>query len=174
MNWANEPATESQLSRLGQLGYSAECPLTKKEAGYLITVLGQQTEPHAVGGHAGQQVATPSEYALRLSVEHTRRAVAEAGIEQIGILEHGLALAVARRREFWTDTCRDPTQMHHRSPLILDLYMKQGCRFATPSHEQIQEILDALDTASPVWDRDSPELFFQTLELNFSELVHHL
>ena len=37
--------------------------------------------------------------------------------------------------------------------------------------EQVQEVLDALDSALPVWDREHPELFYQTLELNFPQLV---
>jgi hypothetical protein len=173
MNWSDEPATESQIRRLGQFGYSADCPLTKGEAAYLIKVLEQQAETHAAGEQVGQTIARHTEYALRLCVEHTRRAVAEAGVDQIGPLEHSLALAIGKRREFWTDTCRDPAQMQDRSASVLDLYRKYGCRFVTPTHEQIQEILDALDTASPVWDRNNLELFYQTLELNFPELVRN-
>jgi len=171
MNSSGEPATESQLSRLGQFGYFADCPLTKGEAAYLITVLEQQSEIHASVEHAGTQIARHTEYALRLSVEHTRRALAEAEANQIERLEHSLALLLARRCGFWTDTCRDPTQMQHRSPSVLDLYMKYGCLFVTPTPEQTQEILDALDRASPVWDRDHFELFFETLVLNFPELL---
>jgi hypothetical protein len=63
--------------------------------------------------------------------------------------------------------------MQARSASTLDLYMKHGCRFVTPTHEQVQEILDALDVASPFWDRDNAEIFYQTLELNFPELVRH-
>jgi hypothetical protein len=35
----------------------------------------------------------------------------------------------------------------------------------------VQHILDALDSAAPFWDKEHPELFYQTLQLNFPELV---
>jgi hypothetical protein len=47
----------------------------------------------------------------------------------------------------------------------------QGCRFFAPNYEQVQEVLDALDNAMPLWDHDNPELFYQTLELNFPHLA---
>jgi hypothetical protein len=171
MNWSSEPATESQLSRLRQLGYAADCPLTKGEAAYLIKILEEQGS-----GLQGRELhlAKHVAYALRLAIEHTRRARAEAATEQIERLEHSLALAIARRREFWTDTCRDPAQMQARSAPVMDLYMKYGCRFVPPTHEQVQVVLEALDAASPVWDRDNSELFYQTLQLNFPELVRHV
>ncbi len=84
-----------------------------------------------------------------------------------------LGAALAKRQEFWMDTCRDPGKMQAASPEILDLYMKHGCRFLAPTHGQVQEIFDALDSAMPAWDRDHPELFYQTLELNFRELLRH-
>jgi len=88
-------------------------------------------------------------------------------------LQHSLASAVAKRREFWTDTCRDMAQMQCRSATVMNLYMKYGCRCVPPAPGQVQEVLDALDAASPTWDRDSLELFYQTLELNFPEVVRH-
>ena len=54
---------------------------------------------------------------------------------------------------------------------VFELYQMQGCRFFPPNHEQVQELLDALDAAMQLWDRDNPELFYQTLELNFPHLV---
>jgi hypothetical protein len=53
---------------------------------------------------------------------------------------------------------------------VLDFYRKYGCQFEAPSHKHVQEVLSALDPAVPAWDRDHPELFYQTLELNFPEL----
>jgi hypothetical protein len=35
----------------------------------------------------------------------------------------------------------------------------------------VQEILDALDSAMPAWEREHPALFYQTLELNFPHLL---
>jgi hypothetical protein len=175
MTWSNEPATEIQLSRLRQLGYSTGCPLTKGEAAYLIKILEEHTETDHGGGLAQQQqIAKHMAYALRLAIEHTRRALAEAAADQIDRLRQSLAQAIAKRREFWTDTCRDMAQMHARCAPVMDLYMKYGCRCVPPAPGQVQEVLDALDAASPAWDRDNVELFYQTLELNFPELVRHV
>jgi hypothetical protein len=35
----------------------------------------------------------------------------------------------------------------------------------------VKAVLDALDGAMPLWDKEHPELFYQTLEINFPELV---
>src|SRR5262245_64734068 len=75
------------------------------------------------------------------------------------------------REQFWTDTCREVTQMQHSSQKIIDLYSKYGCRFCTPSSQQVHHILNALDSAISSWETQHPELFYQTLELNFPELV---
>ncbi len=75
------------------------------------------------------------------------------------------------REEFWADTCREVTQMLHQSPQAMELYRKYGCRFCPPGRQQIQYVLDALDAAVPAWEREHPELFYQTLELNYPELV---
>jgi len=173
MIWSNEPATESQLSRLRQLGYSADCPLTKGEAAYLIKILEEQPETHTAAEGHGQRLSQHVAYALRLTIEHTRRALAEAPADQTERLQHSLASAITRRWEFWTDTCRDMAERRSCSAPVMGLYMKYGCRFVPPTHEQVQVVLDALDTASPVWDRDNTEVFYQTPELNFGELVRH-
>ncbi len=77
------------------------------------------------------------------------------------------------RQEFWVDTCREITQMHAGCWQTIDLYRKFGCRFCEPTREQVVEVLSALDAAMPKWDTLHPELFYQTLELNFPELVRH-
>ena len=61
--------------------------------------------------------------------------------------------------------------MHAVCQAVLELYQKHGCRFAVPSRQQVQDVLDALDAAMPVWEKEHPELFYQTLELNFPELL---
>jgi hypothetical protein len=38
----------------------------------------------------------------------------------------------------------------------------------------VQVVLEALDAAMPLWDRDHPELFYQALELNFPQLVRRM
>jgi hypothetical protein len=83
----------------------------------------------------------------------------------------GLASAGIERQEFWVDTCREATQMQIGSKPVLDLYRRFGCRFCVPTHQQVQSVLDALDSAMPDWEKLHPQLFFQTLELNFPELV---
>jgi hypothetical protein len=76
------------------------------------------------------------------------------------------------RQEFWLDTCRDVTGMHVGSAQVRELNRKHGCRFDAPTGAQVRGILEALDAALPQWDREHPELFFQTLELSFPQLLH--
>jgi hypothetical protein len=83
------------------------------------------------------------------------------------------AVGVLEREEFWADTCREVTQMQHQSHPAIDLYCKYGCRFCPPGRQQIQYVLSALDAAVPGWEKEHPELFFQTLELNYPELIRH-
>lgn len=96
--------------------------------------------------------------------------------EQAG--ETTLPLAVPshgapKRYEFWADTCREIMEMHAGCRQVIDFYRKFGCRFCAPTQEQVEEVLRALDSAMPDWDQAHPELFYQTLELNFPELVRH-
>jgi len=84
-----------------------------------------------------------------------------------------LGLAIAKRQEFWADTCSDADKMHPVAAQGLVLQKKHGCRFTVPTAAQIQAILDSLDRVLPSWDKDHPELFYQTLELSFPELLRH-
>jgi len=77
----------------------------------------------------------------------------------------------ARRQEFWLDTCRGFAHIKFACAQIQELYRRFGCRFADPTLEQVRGILDALDTAAPGWETEHPELFYQTLELSFPELL---
>jgi hypothetical protein len=81
--------------------------------------------------------------------------------------------AAPDRLDFWGDTCREITEMHKASERVLRLYQKFGCRFTVPSRQQVQSVLEALDSALPQWEKQHPELFYTTLELNFPELVRH-
>jgi hypothetical protein len=77
-----------------------------------------------------------------------------------------------QRIEFWADTCREVTHMQHAdSRQVIELYREYGCRFFEPGLEQVLSVLQALDSAVPAWEKAHPELFYQTLELNFPELV---
>jgi hypothetical protein len=79
--------------------------------------------------------------------------------------------AMIPREDFWADTCRDTPQMTWPCQEVLELYRRYGCRFCTPGRQQIQYVLTALDSAVADWDKAHPELFYQTLELNYPELV---
>ena len=57
------------------------------------------------------------------------------------------------------------------SQKVIELYRTHGCRFCPPTREQVQYVVMALDAAIPAWETTHPELFYQTLELNFPELV---
>ena len=80
-------------------------------------------------------------------------------------------LSKTQRQQFWADTCREITQMQISSTEVINLYRKFGCRFCTPTLEQAAHVITALDAAIPDWETTHPELFYQTLELNFPELV---
>ena len=81
------------------------------------------------------------------------------------------ATALIEREDFWSDTCREIPQMQHATPEAVELYRKFGCRFCTPGRQQVQYVLNALDSAIPGWEKEHPELFYQTLELNYPESV---
>src|SRR5262249_197260 len=110
-------------------------------------------------------------YQLRLAVERAKQRAANPEQNGNANAQLDLALAVSKRQRFWVDTCSDPTQMQAASGQVVDWYRKFGCRFDAPTNKAVQEILDALDSAMPVWDRDHPALFYETLELNFPELL---
>ncbi len=98
---------------------------------------------------------------LRLAVEEAQREGLGEKTEQ----------ALHHRRQFWLDTCREVREMRTASRQVLKLYRQQGWLFLCPAPRQAQSVLDALDSALPGWERDHPGLFYQTLELNFPELL---
>ena len=171
MNWTEEPATENQLKRLKEFGYGLERKLTKGEASHLISAFEARPEGWVAlaARDGGGMEEEPEAFRLRKAVEQARRAVDEPPGGASGHSPDGLALAVSWREEFWLDTCRDIGKT--ASMQARDLYKQFGCRFATPTHWQVRSILDALDSATPSWDRDFPKVFYQTLELNFPELL---
>ena len=144
MKWTDERATENQVKAQAPLAGSATGEVTKYEA-----------------------------YSLRAAVEDAKRAVAQAGKDATQNFRRDLALAVAKRQELWVNTCSDVEKMCVVSVEARDLHKQYGCRFAAPTAQQVQDIFDALDSAMPFWDRDQPELFYRTLELNFPELLRH-
>ena len=175
MNWKDEPATENQLDHLRRFGYEPDSPLTKGEAAQLINdceaLPKEQRGPSAQSDNL--ELATHSAYRLRLEMETAKRGPAQISGPQIQNPRHTLELAIAERQEFWADTCSDADRVHLVSPQALALHRRHGFRFAVPALEQVQAILDALDPVMPYWDREHPELFYQTLELNFPDLIRH-
>jgi hypothetical protein len=143
---------------------------TMKGAGSLCVFAGA-TKGHV--GPGGTEVLAKPKYNacyFRDAVQEARRAAAESGIGSIEVAQRDLEVALATRQQFWADTCREITQMRLASKYIHVLHQKYGCRFDAPSHKQVAHILRALDSAMPLWDRDHPDLFYRTLELNFPEL----
>ena len=174
MKWTDQRATKDQLSRLGEIGYQPDHPLTKDEASHLIRDFDACREGQAAVAESDAREAVKCEpYNLRAAVENAKRAVAQAGKDELQNFQHHLASAVVKRQEFWTGTCSDAEKMQVVSMQARDLYKKYGCRFAAPTAQQAQDILDALDAAMPFWDRDQPGLFYRTLELNFPDLLRH-
>jgi hypothetical protein len=171
MNWTDQPATDCQISHLRQFGYAPDHPLTKGEAAHLISDFEYNPEAARTWADSGGRAIVKDEaHALRKTVEAAKRAVAEGKGESAEQAKHELGVAVAKRQLFWLNTCCDPAQMQSPSLRVFDLYRTYGCRFVAPTSEQVQELLEALDTAMPSWDRDYPQLFYQALELNFPEL----
>ena len=171
MKWTDERATENQLSRLRQFGFEPDHPLAKDEASRLIRDF--ESYPKAQATLAEGEVTKDEAYRLRTAVENAKRAVAQAGKDATQNFRHDLALAVAKRQELWMDTCSDAEKMRIVSTEARNLHKQYGCRFAAPTAQQVQDLFDALDSAMPFWDRDQPELFYRTLELNFPELLRH-
>jgi hypothetical protein len=170
MDWTDEPATWRQLKSLKELGYTLERRLTKLEAAEIIRSLGGKVEL-AASATAVAERPTIGPLQLRQKAEQAKRAMAVAGWNKTEKLAHDLAEAMAERQQFWIDTCHGVARGQVASMEIPELYQKHGCRFEAPSRNDAQYILDALDQAMPTWDKDHPELFYQTLELNFPALV---
>ena len=174
MTWKDEPAAENQLGHLRRLGYEPDRPLTKGEAAQLISDFEELSSGSPANrGSDDLETAGLSAYRLRIRVEHVRRTTEQGEVRQFENPRHLLEVAVAERQEFWADTCSEGDKMHLVCTQVLALHKQHGCRFAVPTAEQVQAILDSLDSALPDWDRSHPELFYQTLELNFPELLRH-
>jgi hypothetical protein len=175
MNREDVPATENQLSLLRRFGYAPDHPLRNGEAARLILDFERHQEDRRTPSGKGdtRKITTDEASSLRAAVEHAQRTLAAAGKDGADESQRAFALAVAKRQEWWIDTCRDPGKMQARSAQRIDLYMKHGCLFDTPTREQVREVLEALDSAMPSWEKEHPELFYQTVEMNFRELLRH-
>jgi len=171
MELADEPATGAQLTSLSRVRHGPIRPLANDRATHLIPFLEEHPQRDQASAENGvREIAKRQAYALRQAVEEAGRAVRDATRDGPEELQRILGAATGRRQAFWTDTCRDPPQMKNCSAQVLDLFMRYGCRFVVPSGEQVQDILNALDLFMPLWDLQQPEMFYQTLKLNFPQL----
>ena len=110
-------------------------------------------------------------YSFRLAVEQAQANFAENPERPGGRAD--VHSAIAARQRFWLDTCRNDQDLHAVSSQALEFRQTFGARFFPPSWGEIEEVLDALDLAMPGWDDDHPELFYETLKLNFPSLLRH-
>lgn len=166
---ANEPATDIQLSTLKRFGYIPERSLSRGEAAQLLMGFQHAAvhEPEATPLHL-----TPHHpHYLHKCVEEAKAHLERAAPDIRTALEQEMLTVVRMRQDFWMDTCREMTRMQLAWAEVKSLYQVHGCRFVLPNREQTQEVLDALDAALPTWDKDHPEMFYQTLELNYPQLI---
>ncbi len=163
MTSLTEPATQQQIEFLEQHGHNVSGPLTRGEAAEMIRRI-REYRPTANTDLGGlSQLQGSAAYKLGLAFELSGFCA--------GRHLHSSSPVYANRQDFWLDSCREVTQMHHASSQVMELYKLCGCRFSMPTAQEVQEVLDALDNAVPEWETAHPELFYSTLELNFPELL---
>jgi multidrug efflux pump subunit AcrA (membrane-fusion protein) len=85
---------------------------------------------------------------------------------------------VALRNNFWKSTFSKYGAVMIDSADLIDyvdtidrLHDQFGRYFKTPTNKQISGILDALDKASPDWDKKEPHAFYATLKASFSNAL---
>ncbi len=188
MDWEEEPATQQQLFRLQEYGFVPACTLTVTQAARLIRQFSKHPRQAVAAGRDAQQaVAAPPKppppprqvdvsesakahaHRLRLGVQAARRLM-EANPDGPNVRADYYA-SISARRDFWHDTCREQRDMLIGTVQVLELHQEFGVHFFTPTEAEVQELLDALDHALPMWEWDHPELFYQTLRLNFPSLA---
>jgi hypothetical protein len=195
MDWNEDPATHQQLRLLQGYGFVPTFPLSVTQAARLIRQYGKHppgpTPPQAEDPTGPTQHLPPKDidpspqtrperlsetarnhaYQLRLAVLAAARILRESP-DRPGV-RADLHSLTAARQQFWRDTCRDNREFQTASPHAVEFHEHFGARFFTPTWEEVQEVLDALDGAMPGWDKDHPELFYETLKLNFPSLLRH-
>jgi len=187
MDWQEEPATEQQLLRLQQYGFVQTCPLTITQAARLIRQYAKNSVSATANSHgppsgaarsdtpALHVTASISDFArkhahdLRLRVMAMQQA-AEETPDRPGV-RADLRACVSARQQFWLETCSDSRDLPRACAQALEFYQFLGARYFPPTSEQAQEVLDALDGAMPGWEESNPELFYETLKLNFPSLM---
>jgi len=190
MDWPDEPASEQQVIHLRRLGVAATPNLTMTEAARLIrqcqrnlhqTPSGTNSYSRANSSPASStppgkaDSVQPREPSLAPRFHQTtvraKRLIPMAPVATCAPAD--LAAARVRRVDFWLDTCRDMREMVVGNVQVYQLHHDYGHRLFAPTREQAEEILDALDTALPSWDKEHPELFYKTLELNYPDLIRN-
>lgn len=195
MDWQEEPATNQQLLRLQGYGFVPTCPLSVTEAARLIRQYSKHpSHPAPLPKPANSAPVTASALAVQEAIGHGPRPTgpvpesskthvcqlrtAVAAAQQVAAanpnrpgVKADVQSAIAARQQFWMDTCRDPRQLQAVSEYALDFYRRYGMHFFPPTWDQIRQVLDVLDAALPAWDKDHPELFYDTLKLNFPSLL---
>ncbi len=110
-------------------------------------------------------------YQLRLAVEAAERALSENPDRPGGRAD--VHSAIAARQRFWLDTCRDGFDLEAACPQAIEFHDHIGLRYFPPSWDEVAEVLAALDCGLPGWDKEHPELFYETLKLNYPSLLRH-
>lgn len=201
MDWKEEPATQQQLLRLQEYGFVPTFPLTVTQAARLIrqykhphpaappstTTKTQTLERERPAVQAPAKLARePSApipvgrisesarghaFQLRLTVEVTEGALAQNPDRPGGKAD--VHSAVSARQRFWLDTCRDGFDLQAACAQAIEFHDHYGLHFFPPTWDEVAEVLAALDDGMPGWDQDHPELFYETLRLNFPSLLRH-
>src|SRR5258706_9375643 len=134
MNWTDGPATWKQLKYLSHHGYKPDRVLTKTEASQLIRKFGGNPDTLVMAEEKVSVDSTEHETAhhLRMTVEAAKQALAKSGAWSKEKFQQELASAIAKRQEFWLDTCRDIRKTFVAGKQALELFQKHGCRFVAP------------------------------------------
>jgi hypothetical protein len=92
--------------------------------------------------------------------------------------QNELKACIALRNNFWKSTFSkygavmiDTAELIDYADAIDHLHDQFGRFFKTPTNKQISDILDALDKASPDWDKKEPHAFYATLKTSFPDAM---
>lgn len=190
--WQQDPATEKQIAYLESFGVKAKPGLTKGEASELIDKCKDdpQAEARRRKFYDEKQQAEwedsqkfPS-YALRKEIVQWRKEFEEAEAE-IAITKdreekadlretqkeakEEIKRLEAERLDFWKAACGGDSEEFFE--VAAELYDEYGQYFKKPSVANIRGVLEALDAASPDWDKKEMHAFFATYQASFPDSV---
>jgi hypothetical protein len=179
ITWRKAPAHVEQLAFLARFGYPLEGRLTRGRASDLIVEIVDDAArwelviPDKPAGKVNPQARKCKAYRAHEDCTAAIEKLRNANLDEMGTAKAALALALKKRLQFWRQRFRDFWAGDAYADWIqaTDLYSNYGRRFKLPTAEQITRVLSALDEKRPNWDRDYPQLFFETLELNYPELI---